>query len=88
MALLTPKQAYDYLDRWKIVREVENDELRDASLETRLRQISTLVNSRYLFEAEPDRGRLIQEVRARWAQILLDDFEKAVARAAARKTGP
>lgn len=69
MALLTPKQAFDYLDRWKLVREVENDELHKATMETRLRQLSTLVASRHLFEADPNRGRLVDEVRARWTQI-------------------
>jgi hypothetical protein len=69
MAPITPKQARDYLDRWKIVREAETAELRRSSLETRLDQISTLVGSRHLFAADPDRERRVDEVRARWLTI-------------------
>jgi len=62
-------QALDYLDRWKMVREKEADELRMSSMETRLRQISTLVFSRHLFASDPDRERKVDEVRERWARI-------------------
>jgi hypothetical protein len=69
MALITPKQATDYLQRWKIVREAQAVSLRQSSLETKLRQLNTLAGSRHLFSPDPDRERRVGEVRARWTQI-------------------
>jgi hypothetical protein len=66
---ITPEQARAFLDRWKMVREVEAAEHRDSSMETRLRQLSALVCSRQLFDVDPDRERRAEEVRKRWAQI-------------------
>ncbi|HEX3602497.1 MAG TPA: hypothetical protein VHU43_00290 [Steroidobacteraceae bacterium] len=38
-------------------------------METRIRQLSTLVGSAHLFNPDPDRARGEAEVRARWARI-------------------
>jgi hypothetical protein len=69
MTSITPKQARAFLDRWKMIRELGADELRDSSLETRLRQLSALVGSRQLFNVDADRERRVAEVRERWARI-------------------
>jgi hypothetical protein len=69
MTSITPKQARAFLDRWKMVREPGANELRDSSMETRLRQLSDLVGSRQLFTVDADRERGVAEVRERWARI-------------------
>ena len=69
MTAITPKQALEFLDRLKIIREAETDELRKTSMVTKFSQISTLFGSRHLFEVDPDRQRRIDEVRGRWAKI-------------------
>jgi len=69
MASITPKQAQSYLDRWRMVADREVDIWRASSMETRLRQLSTLLDSRGLFFEDPDRKRGIAEVRKRWARI-------------------
>jgi hypothetical protein len=69
MTSITPKQARAFLDRWKMVRELGADELRESSMETRWRQLNALVGSRELFDADPDRERRVEAVRERWAKI-------------------
>jgi hypothetical protein len=69
MSSITPKQARAFLDRWNMVRESGADQLRDSSMETRLRRLSALVGSRQLFSVDADRERRVAEVRARWARI-------------------
>jgi hypothetical protein len=69
MTAITPKQARAFLDRWKLVREAEANELGMNSMELRLRQLGALVGSRQLFDDDPTRERGVMEVRERWAQI-------------------
>lgn len=69
MTSITPKEAHDYLDRWKLVRELEADELRNASLETKLQQLAVLMGSRGLFSNDVHRDERVREVRDRWASI-------------------
>lgn len=70
MAAITPKQARDYLDRWKLVHEVEIQELRNAPLDTKVRQLSILMASRDLFEHDDvEREKEEAVVRERWARI-------------------
>jgi hypothetical protein len=69
MTLIAPKQVRAFLDRWKMVRESGADELRNSSMETRMRQLSALVGSRRLFNVDADRERRVTEVRERWARI-------------------
>jgi hypothetical protein len=66
---ITPAQARDYLDRWKLVKQAEAEELRTVSLETKLQQLSVLMASRGLFAADPARDREIEQVRDRWLRI-------------------
>src|SRR5271167_814200 len=72
---ITPKQARAFLDRWKLVSELGAGELRESSMEMRLRRLSALVGSRQLFDADPNRERRGEEVRKRWLRIrkTLDD---------------
>ncbi|MEP7314403.1 MAG: hypothetical protein ABI859_17590 [Pseudomonadota bacterium] len=69
MTTLTPKQARDYLDRWKLVRGAENDALRTSSLEIRLRQLAVLMACRPFLGNDPNRDLRVQEVRERWERI-------------------
>lgn len=66
---MTPEEARDYIQRWKLVREIEAAELRRTSVETKLRQLASLMASRHLFGPEPDRERQVAEVRDRWARL-------------------
>jgi hypothetical protein len=69
MAPITPEQARAYLERWRLVRQTEVDQLRSASMETKLQQLSILMASRGLFSKDPERGRQADELSARWARI-------------------
>ena len=69
MAAITPEQALGYLNRWKLVRQTELDELRSASMETKLRQLSILMASRSLFRDDVEREKQVDELRDRWARI-------------------
>lgn len=69
MAATTSKQAQNYLDRWKLVHEVEIQELRNASLDLKARQLAVLMASRDLFRGDPDRQKDVDVVRERWAKI-------------------
>lgn len=69
MAEITPKDARNYLNRWSLVREVEDRELRAASMELKARQLSALMASRGLFSHDSTRDQEIVDVRARWARI-------------------
>lgn len=69
MAEITPKDARNYLNRWNLVREVEDRELRAASMELKARQLSALMASRGLFSQDSTRDQEIIDVRARWARI-------------------
>lgn len=69
MTPITPKRAQAYFDRWRTVGDRELAESRKSSMDVRLRQLSTLVDSRRLFGEDPDRKRGVAEVRERWAGI-------------------
>ncbi len=69
MAAMTPEEAQNYIQRWKLVREIEAAELRRTPIETKLRQLAALMASHSLFGPEPDRERQIAEVRDRWARL-------------------
>ena len=91
MTAITPEQARAFLDRWKMVREAEADELRASSMELRWRQLSALVGSRQLFGADPmgaSAGQWVREFSSATAMSdLLADFDAAVERSSARR-GP
>ena len=67
--LVNSEQARSYVDRWKLVHEVEAQELHHASLEIKARQLAVLMGSRTLFAEDGERQREVDMVRARWLQI-------------------
>lgn len=69
MAAITSKQAKDYLNRWKLVRELELRELRNASLDVKARQLAVLMASRELFRKDSERENEVNVVRERWTRI-------------------
>jgi hypothetical protein len=66
---ITRQEALAYLERWKLVREREARDQRATSMDERARQLSVLMASRFLFERDPNRERLVEEVRQRWTRI-------------------
>ena len=44
-------------------------DLRETPIETKMRQLSTLMASRDLFRPDPDRELHVEGVRERWARI-------------------
>jgi hypothetical protein len=69
MSSLTPEDAHQFLERWKLVEEQEILELRNTPIETKARQLAALMASRELFGEDPDREKGVREVRARWARL-------------------
>ena len=69
MNSISPEQARQYLERWKLVRQAEVEELRTTSLETKLQQLTVLMASRSLFRGDRDRENQVLEIRDRWARI-------------------
>lgn len=66
---MTPDQARAYFGRWELVREAETAELQKTSLETKLQQLASLMASRHLFAADPNRERQADQVREKWARL-------------------
>ncbi|MBI3737464.1 MAG: hypothetical protein HY258_00260, partial [Chloroflexi bacterium] len=56
-------------DRWKAVEEIERQELRSLSMETRLKQMNTIwrLGKGLGFSFEPEESEM--EVFARWAKL-------------------
>ncbi len=69
MTTITSEQAQAFLARWKLVQQARIQELQEISLETKVRQLSTLMASRELFRPDPDRELGVEDVRKRWARI-------------------
>jgi hypothetical protein len=69
MSSITPEQAQSYIERWRLVREAEDAQLRRSSLETKLRQLAALMQARSAFGVHPERDAEIEMVRERWARI-------------------
>ncbi len=69
MSDMTPEDARAYFNRWELVRDAETAELRRATMETKLQQLSALMASRHLFGPEPDREAQLVEVRDRWNRL-------------------
>lgn len=69
MAAITPTDAHQYLRRWSEVSQAQNMLDRQQTIETRLRQLSTLMWSRELFGSDPARETEVQRVRQHWLRI-------------------
>lgn len=69
MVAISPEQAQNYLNRWKLVHEWETRELRDAPMDLKIRQLAVLMASRDLFAEDHQREMEVAVVRERWARI-------------------
>ena len=65
MTAITSAEAQAYLDRWKLVHELEVEQLQRTSMETKLHQLAALVCARQLFGPQADRAGDEQIVRER-----------------------
>jgi len=66
---ITSADARAYFDRWTLVKAVELKELRETSMETKMQQLASLMESRELFGDDSKREREVQDVRERWARL-------------------
>ena len=69
MGDITPDEARAYLKRWELMSQAEVEELRRTPMETKLRQLAALMESRHLFPPEPNREAEVSLVRERWARL-------------------
>jgi len=69
MSAITPEEARDYLDRWALVQAAELEELRRTPMDTKLRQLASLMASRKYFTEDAAREHGVAEVRQRWARL-------------------
>lgn len=71
MTALSPEQAREYSRRWREAGLREDEELREASPDLKLRQLAALVASRDLFPADPLREQDASVTRERWQKLRL-----------------
>jgi len=69
MTSITSAEAQAYFKRWDLVKEIELAELRRTPMDTKLRQLSALMESRSLFGVDTERENGMQLVRDRWALL-------------------
>jgi hypothetical protein len=69
MCSITPTEIRDYLAGLALANEFEIQELRQASVETKLRQLWVLMGAAALFEDESQRETEVHDVRQRWARL-------------------
>jgi hypothetical protein len=63
---ISPEHAKAYLQRWELVREAEDRELRRTPLTMKFRQLAVLMASGHLFADDQKRAPEIETVRERW----------------------
>ena len=66
---MTPEQVRAFFERWRLLREVEAEELRRTPLDSKLRQLAALMESRTALGFDPQREAETQAVRERWEAI-------------------
>lgn len=69
MARITPDEARAYLRRFDLLEEIQEAEIRRASVQSRFQQLAALMSSRQVFGPEPHRERDLEIVRERWARL-------------------
>jgi hypothetical protein len=69
MAPLTPAEVRDYLAGLALANAHEVEELRVTPVETKLKQLWSLMGSADLFEDAAEREAGVREVRERWARL-------------------
>jgi hypothetical protein len=67
--MLHPDEMREYLAQHVLANKYEVQELRATPVETKLRQLWTLMQSAELFEDEAQRQAGVRIVRERWASI-------------------
>jgi hypothetical protein len=65
----SPKAVREYLESFKLADAFEREELRQAPVELKLRQIWSLMSSAHLFETDADRETGVTKVRERWLRF-------------------
>ena len=66
---ISPQDAARYQERWAIVRERLNEELRGTSMETKLRQLASLMQSAREMGWSQSLDEENDAVRARWMAL-------------------
>lgn len=69
MPSVTPAEARDYLAALKLANDYEIEELRQAPVELKLRQLWSLMSSAHLRGDELERDAEVRLVRERWARL-------------------
>ena len=69
MSALIPEQAQEYSRRWQQAHHQETRELRQASLDLKLRQLASLMASREYFPADTQREQAVAAIRERWLKL-------------------
>ena len=67
--IISAADALAYQTRWKSVNQMEIAELRNTSMEMKLRQLASLMASREMFGIDPQRERATEQIRERWVQL-------------------
>jgi predicted nuclease with TOPRIM domain len=64
------EEARAYRERWAAVAEIEEREMREATIETRWRRFNSLLEMAALLNLKAERNEdEISEVRARWQRL-------------------
>lgn len=66
---ISKAEAEAYFQRWTQVEAIEIAELLRTSMQTKLQQLASLMESRALFGQDPQRDEQIEQVRDRWARL-------------------
>jgi hypothetical protein len=69
MALITTGDARDYLTQLRLANDYEIDELRNAPVDLKLRQLWALMTSTHLWSDDAERDAEASKVRERWARL-------------------
>jgi hypothetical protein len=63
---VTREEAFQYIDRWRLVEETTSEELRQTPVEVKLRQLAVMVEAAHSLGWVDDLRAGEEEVRERW----------------------
>ena len=69
MSDIPPEAARDYVARWALANDAEVEELRRTTMDTKVRQLASLMASRAELTEEPARSAEAQQVEQRWSLL-------------------
>ena len=69
MVTITAAEAAAFNERWELVREREEGELRSTTEEAKFQRLCALMASRCVFGTESGREAEVQLVRERWSRL-------------------